>query len=332
MTLALAVPDESYVSAVRREVERTGKGIGLGESDRSRASLIVTELATNLVRHGTGGTLLVETPQAAGSIGLELIAIDQGPGIADAARSMRDGVSTYSSSGTGLGAIRRQSDEFDLHSSAGLGTAVLSRIWPQRRRGANRGAGHGSISVAKPGEPVCGDSRGVLEAGDGVAAMVADGLGHGAAANLAAEEARRLFSVGFPASAAAAVEKIHAGLRATRGAAVGVVVLDLAASRATFCGVGNIAGLVVAGGNLRRFVSMNGIAGHAVRRIQEFVYPCEGPGLLVVLHSDGLSSNWTLDRYPGLAAHHPSLIAAVLYRDAGRKRDDATVLVIKRPT
>ena len=75
---------------------------------------------------------------------------------------------------------------------------------------------------------------------------------------------------------------------------------------------------------------MNGIAGHSAERFQEFVYPCEGPGLVLVMHSDGLSTNWSFDRYTGLMARHPALIAAVLYRDAGRSRDDATVLVLKR--
>ena len=57
---------------------------------------------------------------------------------------------------------------------------------------------------------------------------------------------------------------------------------------------------------------------------------CDGPGLVVVLRWDGLSANWSLDKYPGLTARDPGVIAAVLYRDAARGRDDATVLVLKR--
>jgi hypothetical protein len=47
------------------------------------------------------------------------------------------------------------------------------------------------------------------------------------------------------------------------------------------------------------------------------------------MHSDGLSSRWTLESYPGLKQRDSTLIAAVLYRDFGRSRDDATVLVVK---
>ena len=47
------------------------------------------------------------------------------------------------------------------------------------------------------------------------------------------------------------------------------------------------------------------------------------------MHSDGLTTHWTLERLPGLAARHPSLIAGVLYRDFKRGRDDVTVVVAR---
>lgn len=331
MNTLIAVPDATYVALARREVEGLARAIGLDEQDRGRASLVATELATNLVRHGRGGELLAKAIKTDQATGLELIALDRGPGIANIADSLRDGSSTYGSAGTGLGAIRRQSEEFDLFSTPGQGTAVLARLWPKRQAVADRVVQIGAVSVPKPEEQVCGDTLAVQWSGTTISAMVADGLGHGVMANAAAEAARRLFSAGFTPSPTAAVQKIHAGLRATRGAAVGVVTVDLAAGRAVFCGIGNIAGLAAAGGNIRRFVSMNGIAGHTAGTLREFVYPCDGAGLVIVLHSDGVSTNWSLDRYQGLASRHSSLIAAVLLRDWGRRRDDATVLVLKRP-
>ncbi len=330
MTAVLAVADRSYVSGARRETQEIARRIGLHADDIGRAGLIATEMATNLAKHGGGGSLLVQPLSLATVAGLELVAIDRGPGIADVARSLRDGFSTFGSAGTGLGAIARQADEFDIYSVPTKGAAVLARVWPQRRLPPADSARIGAITVAKPDEQVCGDSFGVMVSGMTVSAMVADGLGHGVAAHDAAEEARRLFNRAFQSSPIAAIRTIHAGLRATRGGAVAALTLDLAASRIVYCGLGNIAGLAAAGGNVRRFVSMNGIAGHTAERLQEFIYPCDGPGLVVILHSDGLSANWSLDRYAGLAARHPSLIAAVLYRDLSRGRDDSTVLVIKR--
>jgi hypothetical protein len=46
------------------------------------------------------------------------------------------------------------------------------------------------------------------------------------------------------------------------------------------------------------------------------------------MHSDGIASRWRIDAYPGLIAAHPALVAGVIYRDFGRTRDDATVLVL----
>jgi anti-sigma regulatory factor (Ser/Thr protein kinase) len=330
LTTRLPVTDASYVAGARREIEVRASAIGLGRDEIGRAALAGTELATNLVRHGGGGHLLMRPLPTTSVTGLELIAIDRGPGIRDIRESLRDGMSTGGTSGTGLGAIRRQSDEFDIVSAPGQGTAVLARIWPKRKPVADVGVQIGVVCVAKPEEQICGDAWAVLPNPTRVAAMVADGLGHGAFASQASQEARRLFMRGDSETPIGAMRKIHAGLGATRGAAVAAVSLDLSVNRVVFSGIGNIAGLVTAGGQTRRFVSMNGIAGHAAERFQEFIYPCDGPGLVLVMHSDGLSTNWSLDRYTGLMARHPALIAAVLYRDAGRNRDDATVLVLKR--
>lgn len=334
MNRLLPVPDTSHTNAARREVESMARACGFSEQDIGRAALVALEMATNVARHGGGGDLLAREVVADDHKGLELIAIDRGPGMADVAHSMSDGVSTYGSAGVGLGAIRRQADEFDIHSQTGSapghGTAIYVRLWPGRRAPVDKLASIGSVSVPKPEELVCGDAVSVVRSGTVVSLLVVDGLGHGVAAQQAAKAACEVFQKSLVTSPIMAVQRIHAGLRGTRGAAIGVANVDLAASSLTFSGLGNIAGLAAAGGQVRRFVSMNGIAGHTAGQLREFVYPCDGPGLVVVLHSDGIGTNWSLDRYPGLIARHPALIAAVLYRDGTRGRDDATVLVLRR--
>ena len=85
--------------------------------------------------------------------------------------------------------------------------------------------------------------------------------------------------------------------------------------------------MTVVAGETKRMVSMAGTAGFNARKIQTFDYPFEHG--LVILYSDGLASSWTVDRYTNLVKLHPSLIAAILYRDFTRHRDDATVLVAK---
>jgi hypothetical protein len=102
---------------------------------------------------------------------------------------------------------------------------------------------------------------------------------------------------------------------------------DHGEGRLTYGGIGNISAAIIDGSDMRRMVSLNGTAGHNARRIQTFDYPYRQG--LVVMVSDGIMSGWTLARYPGITQAHPTLIAAVLYRDFARRRDDATVLVAR---
>jgi hypothetical protein len=184
---------------------------------------------------------------------------------------------------------------------------------------------YGAVCVPMPGEEVCGDSCMVLASAQGRTVLVADGLGHGPDAATASHEAVRLFQRHPALQLPQLLELLHVGLRHTRGAAVAVARVDVGAGKVIYGGIGNIAGATVNGEQVRRMVSLNGTAGLNARKFQAFDYPC---GNLVILHSDGLMTHWSLNRYPGLQCVHPTLIAAILYRDFSRRRDDATVVVM----
>jgi anti-sigma regulatory factor (Ser/Thr protein kinase) len=106
---------------------------GFGEHDIARISLVVTEIATNLVKYSDEGELLVSSVEVEPRNGIDIIALDRGPGIKDLAGSLRNGYSTTGSPGTGLGAIIRQSAIFDIYTQPGKGTAVFSRVRPTQR-------------------------------------------------------------------------------------------------------------------------------------------------------------------------------------------------------
>jgi anti-sigma regulatory factor (Ser/Thr protein kinase) len=326
--IALAVKDQSQVSETRRRATEMAERQGFGDTDSGRVALVATELATNILKHGNGGEMLVGAYGEGADGGIELIALDKGPGIANVAASLVDGYSTAGTPGNGLGAVVRQSHFVDVASWPGNGTAVLARL---RRGQPPQGSGDqsrvGAISVPMLGQEVCGDSWSVSVGPEETTLLVADGLGHGPEAAEAAVEAVRLFHRFKGHRAPVLLEYIHGGLRATRGAAVSVARFQPASGKMIYSGVGNVAGVIAVNGDLRRMVSMPGTAGHNARKIQAFEYPFTAG--LVILHSDGIASSWTLDRYPNLAARHPTLIAAVLYRDLTRHRDDATVLVAK---
>lgn len=328
--LAVEVRDQSQVAEARRLAAALAARCGCGATSTGRVALVATELATNLLKHGGGGELLLSPYQAADSAGIQLLALDKGRGMRDLQACLGDGYSTAGSAGRGLGAVQRQSESFEVASWPELGTVVLSRVSTAETftvpTAAMQSWGH--VSVAKPGEEVCGDAQSVVDWRNGRALMVADGLGHGPEAAIAATEAVRLFQRHGERPITEVLALMHDGLRPTRGAAVAIARIDAAQARVSYGGIGNIVGSIVSGGHLRHMISMNGTLGHNARKVQSFDYACPA-GSLVVMHSDGLSPSWSLGKYPGLAQRDPTVIAAVLYRDQARRRDDATVLVAR---
>jgi anti-sigma regulatory factor (Ser/Thr protein kinase) len=338
MHLALSVQHETDTAEIRRRAVGVAETLSFHPADLGRVALVATELATNLLKHAGRGEILLGPFENGVGVGVECIALDKGPGMADVRVAMRDGYSTRGSPGTGLGAIARQSDEVDIYSRPNGGTAALARLLrtrPRRPLGVERVGlerpglerfAFGAVRVARQGEETCGDAWSVRSTAGGAALMVIDGLGHGPVAAAAAVEGLKVFEAGASEPPGRALERMHGALRATRGAAASIAEIRTAAGTVVFAGIGNVAGALVSGGGTRRMVSHNGTLGHAIKRVQEFVYPFDGEPL-VVLASDGLATGWSLDPYPGLARSMPTLVAAVLYRDFARGNDDATILV-----
>lgn len=325
--MLLEVADQSQVAAARRQAGDFAAAEGLNESRAARVALLITEMATNLIKHAGRGVIVLGRYADASGSGLELLSLDKGPGIVDIGRAFEDGYSTVGSAGSGLGAIRRQADDFAIFSRSGQGTAMVARVQVMAA-GAGTTAILGSVVEPLPGEPVCGDAW-AFDIGDGKPTLLAvDGLGHGPAAGAAAQVAVLAFHERPKEDCSRLVEEIHIALAPTRGAAVAVARLDPAERAVRFVGIGNIAGAVISGGVVRRMVSHSGTAGHVAPRVREFSYPYDGV-TTVVLHSDGLSNKWDLQSYPGLAVSHPSLIAGVLFRDFRCERDDASIVVMQ---
>lgn len=324
--LQVRIEEASQVGQARRLAAALAGRLGFDETARANVSILATELATNLLKHGGGGELVVRSLERGGVIGIEFLAIDKGPGMENVAMCMRDGYSTAGSPGTGLGAVSRIASELSVHSVPGAGTVAFARLWDGPVPGDGGGLEIGAVCLPKPGEAVSGDAW-AAERGEGrTVVMVADGLGHGESAAEAAREAVAVFGREARAQPAEILAAAHGALRGTRGAAVAVAAVDHASRQVAFAGIGNVAAALVSPGRVQYLVSHNGTVGADVRKIQEFAYPWPAGGALV-MHSDGLGTGWRLDRYPGLLSRHPSLVAAVLYRDFARGRDDATAVV-----
>jgi anti-sigma regulatory factor (Ser/Thr protein kinase) len=321
------VTEPSQPSAARFAAQEAAEAAGLGREDVYRAGLVTTELATNLVKHTSGGEILVRRLRGSPSGEIEILAIDKGPGMADVGRSLADGHSTAGSPGMGLGAVQRLADEFDLYSQPGRGTVVLTRVRQNRiARRSSHSLQFSGISIAMAGESVCGDSWQIHYHADGALAFVADGLGHGLQAGEAATAAIEAVDPRKKADVRMFLEDMHFGLKHTRGAAAAIAEILPGRGLVRFAGVGNITAAISRAGMVRHAVSHSGTLGHQARDFREYAYPWQSDAVFV-MHSDGLGTRWSLDDYPGLRTRQPAVIAAVLYRDFDRQRDDITVVV-----
>lgn len=328
---AFPIDDASRVGEVRRHAALLASGLGFSEVDAGRLALVVTELGTNLQRHASKGRLLIAARPEARDV--EIIAIDEGPGIADLPLSMQDGQSSGGTPGTGLGAIRRLADDFDIHSSVPHGTVSVARV---RRPGAPDGAQAGepavligAVRLPAPGETVCGDAWSAGRDGMRISLMLADGLGHGPEAAKASLAATAAFALDPSAAPRELVQKAHLALQTTRGAAVCAVRIDAGASTLSYSGAGNVVGRVFSGVFDKAIITQHGTAGLQIRRPEEssMALPAHA---LVIIHSDGIDTRWRGERLLPVLQKDPALVAAILLRDHTRQRDDATVVVLRR--
>ncbi len=326
------IGESSQVAEVRRKVTALAGSAGLDETGAGICAVIASEMGTNLIKHAKAGEIFLRIVAQGLLQGIEIVALDRGPGMANVGRALRDGHSTTGSPGTGLGALVRMASEFDIHSIAGRGTGLVARVWNRAQPGLqpDQPAMTGVINLAKPGEQVSGDAW-LSESFDRrTLCAVVDGLGHGSQAAEAALLAIESLHDHRQVSLTEQIEIAHGLLRPTRGAALGVAEILPDQGLVKFIGIGNIMAAVLQDGVAQNMVSQNGILGHHIRRVTEFQYPWSDSALLVMC-SDGINSHWDVTGYAGLASRDPSLIAATLYRDFSRGRDDTTVMVLKSP-
>jgi anti-sigma regulatory factor (Ser/Thr protein kinase) len=328
--------ERSQVGDARRAAVNLAESSGFDEEQAGRVGLAVTEMASNVLKHAANGQTLnnyigriLVRPLEDGEIsGVEIIALDKGSGIADVPASLRDGHSTSGTLGGGLGALARMSESFEIFTQPDRGTAVRLELWAKPRPTRIRPLEVGGLCIPKHGETVCGDGWATEMWRDQLAVLLADGLGHGFSAHEAARAAIDTFRAHAKEEPAAILEACHGALARTRGAAIATAKVIASGEHGVFAGVGNIVCRVEASTAHRHLVSHNGTVGHTMRKLQEFAFPWPRDALLV-LHSDGLGTHWDFRTYPGLTTRHPALIAAVLYRDYDRGRDDVSVVVIR---
>ncbi|WP_256103537.1 ATP-binding SpoIIE family protein phosphatase [Streptomyces sp. ODS05-4] len=337
--------DVGLAMSARREAARLAKRIGLGADRVSAVEIAVTEAATNLQKHAVDGALALRVTRSGPHAAVEFVATDTGPGIPHLPSALADGTSSTGTLGVGLGAIARLADVFDIHTLPGRGTTVMAQFWAgaEARREEPAGVDAGGLTRPIGGEELCGDTWALRSAAapgtataDGgaasgagpVLAMMCDGLGHGPQAARAGEVAREAFRDTRHTRPQQVLQDLHRALKGTRGAAIAVARLDFAAGSVEFSGVGNVSAFLVEDGKRNSLLSVPGIVGHHMPHLRTFT-AAAGPGSAFVTHSDGLSDRWSPDSFPGLFVRRSTVVSAQILREAGGRRDDIGILVVK---
>ena len=125
----IPIEHELDIVAARQAGRRLAAALGFGATDQTLIATAISEVARNIVVYAQQGEVVLREAHAGGRVGLEIVARDEGPGIADIELAMRDGFSTTNSLGLGLPGARRLMDELELASQLGQGTVVTMRKW-----------------------------------------------------------------------------------------------------------------------------------------------------------------------------------------------------------
>ena len=325
-----SIEDRSFVAFIKRQIHHELLQTRFTKSRVAEIDIIVSELTSNLIKHAGGGEMLYRMQDEEEGPRLEIITIDQGPGIADVHRVMRDGVSTTNTLGQGLGAIQRLSSTFEIYSLPKWGTLTHTVVKSVKAREKKRtDLEVTAVCVPKPAENVCGDGYYVKRGKDYIKVFLGDGLGHGEHAHEAVMKAIEVMITTQANEPAEIIRQMHAHVRKTRGLVASVAVLNLRAKEWKICGVGNIFTRVYGGILFKHYMAYNGIIGLNIPgTMNDTIIPAEKNQQLIMC-SDGLRTRWDVGKYPSILKYDSTLLAAALYKDFNRRTDDSSVFIGK---
>ena len=325
----LTIEEASQPGEARRLVTSLCHNLNFSDLHSNQAALIVTELATNLVKHSHAGGELIFTPvEEAGLNSLEILSLDKGVGISNISECLKDGYSTTGTPGGGLGAVIRLSHVFDIFSQLNQGTAIYSKIWQNSPPMVSNKLSIAAVCLPLTGETACGDALSIKQTLESDLILLVDCLCHGEDAAVASNLAVSIFLQHTAKNLTELFLLLHESLRHTRGAALAIAEVVHTQGLLRFIGVGNISASILTETSHHNLVSHNGTAGINTPHFSVFSYPWTNDSLLV-MHTDGIATHWSFDDYAGLKQKQAALIAGILYRDYQRLKDDSTVVIVK---
>lgn len=328
-----SIEDRSYIAYLKREIHKEVTAGNFTEQRAGEIDIIVSEICSNLIKYAASGEVLYRVEHTADNEScFEIIAMDKGPGIPDVSRVMRDGVSTGSTLGQGLGALERLSDTFNIYSIPDWGTIVYSRVTTLKNgfvRKENFDLDIRGLVVAKPREVGCGDLYRVKRTNTDVRVFLGDGLGHGKFAQEAVQVASDFFFGTDESNPVDIIREMHEKVRRTRGLVGTIGILDRKMNVWRICGVGNILTRLYQGIVYKNYMAYNGTIGLNIpKSLNASTLPAERNQYLVMC-SDGIRSRWDLTKFQSILKYDNMIMAASIYKDYNRGTDDSSILISK---
>lgn len=319
-----------WTADVRMAADRArgfASSLGFAATECEEIALVVTELASNLVRHAFRGTIGLSAIDTGGHLGIQIESKDRGPGISETERAITDGYSTAGGPGLGLGTVNRLMDV--LHITSGVGLHVVSQRWRRTQTTFQpQELVFGVATRAFGLMPHNGDAFVIKQWHRYALAGVIDGLGHGELAQRASRVARQYVEQHFDQP----LENIFCGAaracRATRGVVMALARFDLERHKFTIANIGNIEVKLLGGSEPFNPVVRRGIIGlnapNPVCTDHAWNSKC-----VLIMHSDGLRAPPHWRESADFTYEPPSLVAQRLLNEFAKKEDDATVIVAR---
>jgi anti-sigma regulatory factor (Ser/Thr protein kinase) len=328
-----SIEERSYIAYLKREIHKEVMAGNFTEQRAGEVDIIVSEICSNLIKYATSGEVLYRIEHGADQeSSFEIIAIDNGPGIPDINRAMRDGVTTGTTLGQGLGAIERLSDTFNIYSIPQWGTIIYSKVTTRKDgfvRKENIDLDVRGLAVAKPRETECGDLYRIKRTKTDVRVFLGDGLGHGKFAHEAVQAAGDFFFESEETNPVDIIREMHEKVRRTRGLVATIGILDRKNNEWRICGVGNILTRLYQGIVYKNYMAYNGTIGLNIPKSLSASTLRAERNQYLVMCSDGIRSRWDLNRYQSILKYDNTVMAASIYKDYNRRTDDTSILISK---
>lgn len=328
------VRDESGLLLLRSKIKAVSRRKGFPETTREKMELVCNEMVTNQIKHANESGMVQLWERGGMEPALDIFALDYGPGINNLEHAMKDGTTTTSTMGRGLGAITRLSTDSEIYTvvedtdqnSRWHGTAIWAQFSPFKKRNKSS-LQHGLYLRPFQDSFYNGDFISLKNGSTQIKWLHMDGLGHGKEAEKAVNSAQEVLEL--DANLEERLKVLSKQLQAGRGAVGILAEIDTSAGNAAISGVGDMMACMICNGERKKFSLASGILGHQHRSIEviDFAFPQQA---LLITASDGIRSSWNLNTLPQLWRLHPQMIALVMGHVLGRNNDDRSLVVIRK--